>query len=181
MCNQFRSELSSEGVRVVTSEPFAIDAAIVADDADHLVHVGAHLHAAGQADEARVALLTSREALLLHDGFRVELIEPGVGDVHRALSTADAGRVEVEGNLMSTHLVLFIAAFAVSPDARRAMTLKNLKQTLTCMGSHTTGNTIRRHAVDPNDLVCHLNSTIRGRRSKGTATTKHTWERTYNS
>ena len=44
--------LPSESSSVVSSEPLAFRASVVANDADHFVHVGAHLHAACQAHES---------------------------------------------------------------------------------------------------------------------------------
>ena len=177
MCNQDVSVLlSSEGVGIVTGEPFTVNTAILAHDADHLVHVGAHLHAARQADEARVAILASDQPLLLDIRFLVQLVEPGVGDVHGALSTVDASRVEIKRNLMRAHLVLLITAATIGPDAWGTMTLKHLEKTLTSCGCQATRDTIGRHAVDPNDVVCHLNSSIGSGRSHGVTTAKHARE-----
>ena len=84
--------------------------------------------------------------------------------------------IEVDRHLVGSHRVFLVTTLAVSPDARGSMALKHFEKALTSIGSHASGNTIGRNAVDPNDLIGHLNSAIRLVWSQGVATTEHLGE-----
>ena len=150
----------SESCGVVSSEPFSVGGAIVTHNTDHLVHVGAHLDAAGQSHEGGVALVARGESSLLCEGLLVKFLEPGVGHMHGALTTADTGRVEVNWVLMGSHLVLLITTLAVSPNSWQFVSREDFKKAFTSVGSHSSGDSVMGHSVDPDDLVGDLDATI---------------------
>ena len=147
---------------IVTREPFTLDAAVVADHADHFVEVRSHLDAASQSYEGRVAFVSRRESLLLGARLHVQPVEPGVRDVHGALGTVDTRRVEIKGHLMGPHLVLLVSAAAVSPDTWRPVPLQDFKERLAWVGLVAPGDTIGWNTVDPDHLVVHLDAAVGG-------------------
>ena len=96
--------------------------------------------------------------------------------MHCALSTVNTRAIEVDWHLEWAHRVLFVTAFAVSPDAGRLVALEHLKQALACVASHASGDTIGWHAVDPDDLVRHLDATIGSGRSQSVTSSEHARE-----
>ena len=84
-----------------------------------------------------------------------------------ALATRDSSRVKVNGHLMGSHLVLWVATSTVSPNAWSLVTFEHFKEGLSSSCLHSAGNTIGRDAVDPDHLVIHFDSAI------GRGGTKH--------
>ena len=168
----------SEGVGIITTPEFAISAAIVAHNADHFVHIGSDLHAACQANEGAISLSPINKSVWLSGWLVVELLEPGVGDVDGALRAVHASTERVIRHLMGSHLVLLITTDAVWVDAWHLVPVHDFEKWLASAGGHASWNTIGRQAVDPDDLICHLDTTIFSRWTQGVAT-EHSWHLTY--
>lgn len=150
----------SEGFLVVAIEEFSVHTAVVAHDADHLVHGWDHLNAAGKSHEGGVALVSRVEAALFSLWLFVQLVEPGVGDMHGTLCAVNSSRVEIDWHLEGPHLVFLVTTSAVGPDAGCLVSLEHFEETLTGASGVATGNTIGRHAVDPDNMVRHFDATI---------------------
>ena len=88
--------------------------------------------------------------------------------------------VEVNWILMWLHLVVLVTTLAIWVDTGHSVAIKNFKQAFSCVCSHTSGDTIRGNAIDPNDLVSNLDPTVRSRGSQGMTATKSHWEGSYN-
>ena len=153
---------SSESVGVRASPEFTIGAAIVADDANHFVHFRSDLNAASKANEGRVAFASIYEPLCLSAWLLVERLEPWAGDVHGTLGAVHAGTERVIGHLVWSHLVLVISTVAVWVDPGHLVPVQHFEEGFAGTSSHTSRDTIGRHAVDPDDMVGHLNASVFG-------------------
>ena len=110
----------------------------------------------------------------------VELVEVRVRNMDSALTAGDSSAVIIERHLVRLHRVLIVTAVAVSPDAGSLVPLEHFHEALTSFASHTSGNTIRRNAVNPDDLICDLNAAALSSGSQGVTTaTEHTWDCAY--
>ena len=84
----------------MAGEPVATVRPVVANDANHLVELGAHLNAAGETTVRRVGSVVTHQAFLLKGQGRVQLLVPGVRDHYAALGARDASGVEVDRDLI---------------------------------------------------------------------------------
>ena len=81
---------SSEGSRVGASEPLSSSGSIVADDADHLVELGAHLDAACQSAIGSLSTVRAHHSIRLERECLIALLIPGIGDNYLALSAGNS-------------------------------------------------------------------------------------------
>lgn len=108
--------LRSEGIDIVATEELSILRSIVAHNADHLVHVRTYLHAASKSHIGRIGFISRSESPLFSRWLHVQFVKPRVWDVHGTLSARHSCRVEIIGNLVSSHLVLLVTTGTVSED-----------------------------------------------------------------
>ena len=141
---------------------FTIDAAIVADNADHFVHVWSDLHAACKSHKGSVTFASIYEPLCLSAWLLVERLEPWAGDVHGTLGAVHAGTERVIGHLVWSHLVLVISTVAVWVDPGHLVPVQHFEEGFAGTSSHTSRDTIGRHAVDPDDMVRHFDASVFG-------------------
>ena len=73
---------------------------------------------------------------------------------------------------MGTHLVLRVTTLTVGENSWHFVSRKNFKKAFTGVGSHTSGDAVMGHCIDPDDLVGNLDAAIGLRGAKGVTTTK---------
>lgn len=74
------STTSSERRGVRAGEPLSSCGSIITDDADHFVHLWAHLDAAGQSTVRSLGTVGALHSILLKGESLVQLLIPGIWD-----------------------------------------------------------------------------------------------------
>ena len=174
--------LTSESVRIISNHPITVNALIVANNDDHLVQLGLNFNAAWKTGEHWVTMFSCVKSSLFVWVFRVQCIEPGVTNMDGALSARDSSTIVIVGYLMWLHRVFFITALAVAMNTRSPVSFENLHEWFSSVACIASRNTIRRNAVNPDNLIGDFDSSALDSWSQSVATaTKHAWDLTWYS
>ena len=164
----------SEGCGIVATPELSICAPVIADNADHFIHLWSDLHTACEAYKWSISFTSVHKSRLLSAWLLVELFKPWVWDVNCTLGAVNTSTEWVIGHLMRSHLVFSVTTLAVRMNTGHLVPVEHLEERLSSACRHTSRNTIGRHTVDPDDMVCHFDSTTLDCRSE-CMSAKHSW------